>query len=261
MPPITSFETKQQNDLEEFEHELDIMDTEDLIELADILDEVDAIEELVHEDAEKTELLEELTDDILSSPLEFSEQNDLGDLLELVEVIEVMEVIDQMSEVVGKMDIEEDDEMLGPMDDSAFDDFDGMSPMDYEIPASFADNYPEYELTIEFEPAEISDNVNGATSSTFPKEYIQIGLFLFAPMLLALFAYEFNALWKQFKINRRAQYARLPTYESDLKLEGNFLMERKSKMRPIGMQACAFGFSLFWFSAMILTGATLLQIA
>jgi hypothetical protein len=164
----------------------------------------------------------------------FSEQTELVDILE------------QLQKDIEKMDSTEIDSIFGGLAD--------MPPMEYGIASTSSDctPAPEYvydEITVEFEITD--DNATGAIS--IDKQSLHLFMFMFAPMMLALFAYEFNVLWKQFKLNR-AQYVKLP---SDSKMESGFIAEKSNK-RPIALQSCIFGVSFFWFVAMMISLATLL---
>jgi hypothetical protein len=116
-----------------------------------------------------------------------------------------------------------------------------------------ADCNPDYssydEITIEFEFTDDSSN----EAISIDKSSLKMFMFLFAPMMTALFVYEAAILWKQFNINRRAQYVKLSTSE-----KGDYL-EEKSVKKPILLQSCIFGVSLFWLVAMMLAITTLLE--
>jgi hypothetical protein len=164
------------------------------------------------------------------------------------EQTELVEIIEQLQKDIEKMDEAEMDEMFSAMADN-------MPPMDDDEPSTFTDcnPAPEYvydEISVEFEITD--DTATGSIS--IDKQSLKLFMFMFTPMMLALFAYEFNVLWKQFKLNR-TQYVKLT---SDSKMESGFVAD-KSNQRPIGLRACVFSVSFFWFVAMMVSLGTLLE--
>jgi hypothetical protein len=83
---------------------------------------------------------------------------------------------------------------------------------------------------------------------------LQLFMHVFAPVMMVLFAYEFSKIWKQFKLNRQAQYVSLPT-DSKTESAGKMSYVRK----PITLKACVLAFSFLCFAALMVFLHTLLQ--
>jgi hypothetical protein len=177
---------------------------------------------------------------------------------ELTDTIDLIRADLDLIEAASDVDSDLNDDMFDALDD--FDDIaeslmeeftDSMDGYDFSVTKEQCGDLCS-EMTIEFT---VADKKEGMVK--IDKHSLQLFMLIFTPVMLAVFGYESIQLWKQSKRNRQMQYVKLPSDDSDSKMD--YAEEMNNVKKPIALHACIWAVSFFWFAAMMVSCGLLLQ--